>query len=173
MFTILFSINGKWKLYTKLLCFRAHNIRSIDFFNRKFAVHVLCRLIQVLKPITYFSQVADSCAAIVGNATPAVSVRRSESRSKEADSRRSDPRRDDIDKVYQSENYKMYSRRMPRHRRGHRDPKTPDRKSSASTSEWNEKISAWKSDLYQWNKKRADTPTSRIKDTIVKNDLVS
>ena len=116
---------------------------------------------------------ADSCAAIVGNATPAVSVRRSESRSKEADSRRSDPRRDDIDKVYQSENYKMYSRRMPRHRRGHRDPKTPDRKSSASTSEWNEKISAWKSDLYQWNKKRADTPTSRIKDTIVKNDLVS
>ena len=88
-------------------------------------------------------------------------------------SRDTDPRRDDIEKVYASERYKNYVRAMPKHRRQSRDPMTPDRKSTVSSTVWSEKISAWKSDLDRWGQKRGDTPSSRIKDANVKHDLVN
>jgi hypothetical protein len=111
-------------------------------------------------------------------------ARRSQSRSKESehhrghsesrrsDSRRSDSRREDIEKVYSAESYKTYIRLLPKHRRGTRDPKTPDRNSSMSSAEWNEKISNFRADVYRWTKKKMESNSSGIKDVIVKNDLV-
>jgi hypothetical protein len=87
-------------------------------------------------------------------------------------SRDTDPRLEDIEKVYRSDAYKAYIRAVPKHRRQSRDPKTPDRRSSVSSTVWNEKVDTWKSDLDNWQRKRGDTPTSRIKDPNAKNDLV-
>ena len=52
-----------------------------------------------------------------------------------------DSRLEDIEEVYRSEDYKSYIKRMPKHRRGQRDPKTPDRKASMSSGAWGEKVS--------------------------------
>ena len=83
-----------------------------------------------------------------------------------------DSRLEDIEEVYRSEDYKSYIKRMPKHRRGQRDPKTPDRKASMSSGAWGEKVSQWRGELERWNKSREDTSLTRIKDTNVKNDLV-
>ncbi len=125
---------------------------------------------------------ADSCAAIISDldaASRKIEARRSQSRSKDSEyhrghseSRRSDSRREDIEKVYSAESYKTYVRLMPKHRRGTRDPKTPDRNSSMSSAEWSEKISNFRADVYRWTKKRTESNASGIKDVIAKNDLV-
>ena len=146
-------------------------------------VHTSCYSVQSYRlllrcPVLEWStfspfQVADSCAAILGDEIKAAANRdrsRSKSRPGESSSSRSS-RRDEIDKFYKSESYCTYLRTMPRHRRSSRDPKTPDKNLQVTSTVWSEKMSNWKSDVNRWVKKRAD-PQSRILDKFVKNDLV-
>ena len=52
-------------------------------------------------------------------------------------------RRDQIDKVYNSKEYRDYLKQVPKHKRNSRDPKTPDKHDKVSSAEWNVRVRDW------------------------------
>jgi hypothetical protein len=67
--------------------------------------------------------------------------------------------------------YRNYERNNPRAERRSADPKTPDRHSSLTSTDWNNRMDAWKSSLGRWNSgHQLSTTTLKTTTSLTDND---